>query len=767
MSSTSLSDTAPDGVAEPDMTGLLLQAGTTTVTLSGSGYYSLASGQTISVKGGGGIITNDGATLDIAGVVAGYPFGIDALASLNLRNIGTIIGNGQYSDGEPGAVESGGPAYISNAGLIKSLAFGVSIAGVGTIVNNGTITGATAVKLAGGGSVDNTGYVLGTSGSAIWLTDGGSATNSGTLISKHAGGGGIVIIGRAGTFDNEAGGLVEGDGVIAVGIRSGGTFINAGTVTSNTGVAVRLGGGDVTLFDLPGAVFNGAVLAYVENNDINTMDLGAGSAGAVGTVAVPGSFTGFTILNVETGADWKLGNAATSTLMPGITTVNDFGTLALHDVTAGVSINLENAASVLALNGTGTASFAGIISGLELGGQIDLGGSFLPTPPNAGDISLSFNAATGLLSINDTVSGKVHSDTLTFSNGLAGTFHAAVDGNGIVITEVACFAAGTRILTPDGDVPVEALAVGDEVLTLRGKGDAIGRVIWTGQRSIDLVRHSRPEKVIPIRIIAGALTAGLPERDLLLSPDHCLFIDGHLIEAKTLVNGATIIQDETLRHITYHHIELEQHGIVLAEGVPAETYLDSHNRQMFAGGAALVLHPDFGPQTRADACAKLAITGTIVHAARQRLLDRALALGFTVTRESDLMVKAGQNILQPKPTSQPNCVMFDLSEPCSHLDLLCSAGVPAHTSADPADRRRLGAAITALTLHSGTQSINISLTDPAHIGLHTPEPTHTWTTGNTRIALPAHTGPATIELRLLGQAPRWHNAAKRGRDATG
>jgi hypothetical protein len=766
MSSTYLPGASPDGFAEPDVAGVVLQGGTTTVTLSGSGDYSLPLGQTISVTGSGGIVTNDGATLDIAGVVVGYPFGIDALASLDLRNTGTIIGNGQYSPDKPGAVESGGPAYIYNDGLIKSPAFGVSVAGAGTVINDGTITGATAVKLAGGGTVDNAGYILGTSGSAIWLTDGGSATNSGTLISKHAGGGGIVIIGRTGTFTNETGGLVEGDGVIAVGIRSGGTFINAGTVTSSTGIAVRLGGGDTTLVDTPGAVFDGDVIAYVENNDVNTMDLAAGAAGAIGTVSLPVDFTGFTILNVEAGADWKLGNAATAALMPGITTVNDFGTLAVHNVTAGVNIDLESAASVLALDGTGTASFAGVISGLAHGGQVDLGGSFLPTPANANEVSLSFNAASGVLSINDTVKGTVHTDTLTFSNGLAGTFHAAVDQDGIVITEVACFAAGTRILTPDGDVPVQALTAGDEVLTLRGDGDAVGRVIWTGRRGIDLARHPRPEKVIPVRILAGALGAGLPERDLLLSPDHCLFIDGHLIEAKTLVNGATVIQDETLRHVTYHHFELERHGIVLAEGVPAETFLDNGNRRMFEGDVT-ALHPDFTPASRAKSCARLAVNGPVVQATRQRLLDRAFALGFAITAASDLTVKAGAEFVSPNAASTANAIRFELALPHPSIDLLSSAGVPAHTSADPDDRRRLGVAVTAITLHTAGGPIAIALGDPAHTGFHDAEPTHRWTNGAARIALPRYSGPATLEIRTLGQAPRWRLPAHRASSTAG
>ncbi len=333
-----------------------------------------------------------------------------------------------------------------------------------------------------------------------------------------------------------------------------------------------------------------------------------------------------------------------------------------------------------------------------------------------------------------------------------------------------CLAAGTRILTPDGDVPVEALAAGDEILILRGNSDAVARVVWAGRRRIDLSRHPRPERVMPVRIQAGALAAGLPEHDLLLSPDHCLFIDGHLIEAKTLVNGATIIQDDTLRHITYHHVELERHDIMLAEGVPVETYLDNGTRHMFEGGATLALHPDFAPAARRGKarkpaarpahCAPLALAGPIVQAARQRLRDRALALGFALTDHTDLRVRAGVETIRPRQDSSPTLLRFDLGQPNRAVALLSSVGVPAHTGADPDDQRRLGVAVTGLRLLTGGGPIEIALEDPAHHGFHDPEGTHRWTSGAARIALPRYTGPAVLEVRLLGQVARWAIARK-------
>ena len=115
-----------------------------------------------------------------------------------------------------------------------------------------------------------------------------------------------------------------------------------------------------------------------------------------------------------------------------------------------------------------------------------------------------------------------------------------------------CFAAGTRILTPAGQVKVEDLAEGDTVLTASDGG--VQKIIWAGRRTVDLTRHVMPEKVIPVIVLAGAFGPGLPERDLKLSPDHALLIDGVLIEAKTLVNGSTVIRDgrRPQRHLSPH-----------------------------------------------------------------------------------------------------------------------------------------------------------------------------------------------------------------------
>ena len=86
--------------------------------------------------------------------------------------------------------------------------------------------------------------------------------------------------------------------------------------------------------------------------------------------------------------------------------------------------------------------------------------------------------------------------------------------------------------------------------------------------------------VAPIRIQRDAFADGMPHRDLVVSPDHAIFVDGKLICARQLVNGTTIRQELDWTAVDYYHVELDQHAILLAEGLPAESYLDTGNQRL-------------------------------------------------------------------------------------------------------------------------------------------------------------------------------------------
>jgi hypothetical protein len=142
----------------------------------------------------------------------------------------------------------------------------------------------------------------------------------------------------------------------------------------------------------------------------------------------------------------------------------------------------------------------------------------------------------------------------------------------------ACFVTGTGIATPDGDVAVESLKIGDLVTLSDGRTTPIS---WIGVNTV-ATRFTDPLRALPIRIQQNALGEGLPARDLLISADHALFLEGVLVQAGALINGNTITREENMAEVfTYYHVEVSDHSLILAENVPAETFVDNVSRMAF------------------------------------------------------------------------------------------------------------------------------------------------------------------------------------------
>lgn len=135
-----------------------------------------------------------------------------------------------------------------------------------------------------------------------------------------------------------------------------------------------------------------------------------------------------------------------------------------------------------------------------------------------------------------------------------------------------CFLRGTLIETRSGSTPIESLQIGDLVLTTGGQ---FKPVKWIGR---SLYRRNRPswqQQVVPVKIAANAIADNVPSKDLYVSPGHALLIDGYLIRAMYLVNGVSVTRalPADSRTIEYLQILLDDHDVILAEGVPAETLL--------------------------------------------------------------------------------------------------------------------------------------------------------------------------------------------------
>ena len=186
-----------------------------------------------------------------------------------------------------------------------------------------------------------------------------------------------------------------------------------------------------------------------------------------------------------------------------------------------------------------------------------------------------------------------------------------------------CFLAGTHIDTPTGERRVEDLRPGDRVLTADGLS-APAR--WIGRQTVS-TRFADPLRTAPIRIRAGALAEGHPRRDLLVSPDHALLVDELLVQAGALVNGVSILRETDVPEaVVYYHVELDDHALIMAEGAPAETFIDNVQRLAFDNWAEHeALYPHGKPM------AEMALPRALAHrqvprATRERLAARAAAL---------------------------------------------------------------------------------------------------------------------------------------------
>jgi hypothetical protein len=190
-----------------------------------------------------------------------------------------------------------------------------------------------------------------------------------------------------------------------------------------------------------------------------------------------------------------------------------------------------------------------------------------------------------------------------------------------------CFFAGTMIRTPEGEVAVETLRRGDLVCTLDGR---VVPVDWLGVQTVSTIFTDKL-RVRPIRIRAGALGQNVPARDLLISPDHAILVEGALIQAGALVNGTSIVRESNVpTTFTYYHVEVDDHSLILAENTPAETFVDNVDRFGFDNWAEhQALHPEGKsiielPYPRAKSQRQVPV------AIRVRLGERAQAIGAAI-----------------------------------------------------------------------------------------------------------------------------------------
>ena len=605
-----------------------------------------------------------------------------------------------------------------------------------TLLVGGTYTVNQLVFGSGFGSVNMTIA----SGDVLTAGNGGSVASGSTLTINAASVGSFVTNG----FEVDSGAVLDVLGGTFSAISAGLTLDNNATALFGTGVTLN-----VNTLNLSGS---------------SNLTLDVGSKSAPHVIANVNDGSGSSTLTVS-GGDLQLGSGGGGTYAVNgggvIELTGSLGSGATMDLAGGLvqldgNVNLQTgdkfafsgstASTLDVLSGNNFQNgFGYVVSGFDYGDKLQFGSLSL-----SGD-TYTYSGTTLTIKSGSTVVLTVSS--LSLASDATASHSFLLSGNTI---QLACFLSGTLIETAAGAVPVERLRAGDSVVTLCGEQRVTRRARWIGRRRIRAARFAGHEDAHPIRIRAGAFAADLPQRDLLVTGEHCIHVAGGLIPARMLVNGRSIVRDTTIADYTVHHVEFDSHAIMLAEGLPTESYLDTGNRDSFGEPA---VGADRARHWPVDAAAPLRVEREAVEPIWQALQRRADRLGFApatapvLSDDADLCLQLEDGRVLRARWRSDERHLFQLPAGMRASHLLSRAARPSEVIGPFVDdRRMLGVAVSRITLWSGLSDSVLHEQALAGSGWHAGEDGHRWTDGRASLSLPRPDGTDSfLEVRLAAR----------------
>lgn len=273
---------------------------------------------------------------------------------------------------------------------------------------------------------------------------------------------------------------------------------------------------------------------------------------------------------------------------------------------------------------TATITFSRAVNGIA---SVEVNLKYTGYTTAAGTNALGFTYDSPVASDANAV--KIASDLATKFNGTEWYFAPTITNTQVlgvpkpvqeVVNADICFLAGTEIKTPGGVKLVEDIAVGDVVVTVKNGIEITQQVTAVSHSTVAAVNTESQ----PVCVKKDAFAAGVPYQDLFVTGEHCVFVGGKLVPARMLVNGVSVVRDDSFSSYEIYHVELNEHAILVSNGLTTESYLDT-NHKISQNGNVVRL----GRKTwEKDAVAPLGTEKAFAESIYNILVERANQLGL-------------------------------------------------------------------------------------------------------------------------------------------
>ncbi|MCP9318821.1 Hint domain-containing protein [Acetobacter persici] len=590
----------------------------------------------------------------------------------------------------------------------------------------------------------------------------------------------VTIAGSDGTTIKTLSGLTAGIQIIGLSVAPTGNV-----VTGSDSITTLLGLVGATYVTMPGSTGGINIVAnavsgntyYIGGNTDINIAVNALSGNTLNIYGGTATFSGSLVAGLLSGSTINIGYGGTYSGSVGLINILSGSTVNFQDGGGTLILNADNQVlNLLATTGVQGVTFNNYdpsVDTIELQNTVQPIGSYQISTSGSGktitlygtngtDVVASYavNTASGV-TLPDGVYTSIGSQDqsvnpleITYSNG--NTYIGA------------CFLAGSMIRTPRGERAVESLTVGETVLVFENGQPVERPIVWTG-KALAHVRAGLPddEAGYPVRVMKNAISSGVPDRDLLVTPEHCLYFEGHFIPARMLVNGRTILFDRSVTTYTYYHIETAQHSVITANNVQTESYLDTGNRGSFRPyGTVSRISVAQARNWAEDAAAPLMVERHGVEPVFRELLARAEAMGVpeaapapTLTTESGLhLVTEDGRLLRCMRTVRGQA-LFMVPGSVQAVRLLSRTSRPCDVHGPFVDdRRSLGVCVgeAAFQLGGTVVPVTVHKTEASLTGWAELEGgAGRWTMGNALLPLPARAPESfgILSLQILAGGP--------------